>query len=89
METNITLEEVKEKLLANGYTGLYFPGECACGLEDLAPCGSCEREDGEDYINDCEPGYKHIDPTRPDFWVISASKEPPPQDVFDRLYKSC
>lgn len=33
-----------------GYDGLYFPGECACLVEDLYPCG--ERQEG------CRPGFK-------------------------------
>ena len=41
----------KEKLKAAGYDGLYYPGECACELDNLFPCG----EGGED----CLPGYKH------------------------------
>ena len=32
-----------------GYDGLYYPGECACLVDDLYPCG--ERQDG------CRPGY--------------------------------
>lgn len=86
MTTKITLEEVKAKLQSEGYTALFFPGECACQIDDLATCGVCEREDGEDWINDCEAGYKHTDPTRPNFWVASASKEPPDQERFDDLF---
>lgn len=88
METHeISLEEVKKKLLANGFSGLYFPGECGCGVDNLAPCGSCTREDGEEYINGCEPGHKHLDP-RPghkelgDF-VVTSSATPPSGDEFD------
>ena len=45
------LEIIKEYLVQNGYDGLYnTAGECACLIEDLAPCSeSC---------SDCEPGYK-------------------------------
>ena len=86
MGTTIPLAEVKAKLQAQGYDSLHFPGECACDLSDLAPCGSCECEDDEDFINGCEGGYKHIDPTRPDFWVISVHKEPPSQELFDELH---
>ena len=35
----------------NGYDGLYEPGECACIVDDLAPCGS------ECFIN-CRAGYR-------------------------------
>lgn len=80
------LAEIRARLIAEGYDGLHFPGECACSVDDIAPCGSCAQDDGEEFINDCEPGYKHIDPTRPDFWVISVHKEPPSQGRFDELY---
>jgi len=45
------LEIVKEYLIQNGYDGLYnTAGECACLIEDLAPCSeSC---------SDCELDYK-------------------------------
>lgn len=33
-----------------GYDGLYSPGECACLIEDLYPCGERHK--------DCRPGYK-------------------------------
>ena len=89
METSIKLEEVKAKLKAGGYGGLYFPGECACDIDDLAPCGECQHEEDEEFINDCEAGYKHVDPKRPDFWVISANKEPPTQDRFDEVFSNC
>lgn len=45
METSIKLEEVKAKLKAGGYGGLYYPGECACDINDLAPCGECPHDD--------------------------------------------
>jgi len=35
-------------LTRRGFDGLYFPGECACKVDDLYPCG--ERQDG------CTPG---------------------------------
>lgn len=86
METTITLAEVKAKLQVEGYDALYYPGECACSVDDLAPCGYCDREEGEDYINGCKGGYKHQDPTRPDFWVVSIFHTPPTQDLFDELH---
>jgi len=43
------LEIVKKYLEENGYDGLYYPGECACENDDLAPCG-------ED-ISKCDAGY--------------------------------
>lgn len=69
-----------QKLSANGFEGLFWAGECACELADLAPCGNatCGGKDDGDYINGCLPGYKHIDP-RPDrggHWCIGSKKEP-------------
>jgi len=45
------LEIIKEYLIQNEYDGLYnTAGECACLVENLAPCSeSC---------SDCEPGYR-------------------------------
>lgn len=34
-------------LTRRGFDGLYYPGECACKVDDLYPCG--ERQN-------CEPG---------------------------------
>lgn len=61
-------EIVREWLIRNGYDGLYVPGECACTIDDLFPCG--------DACPDCSPGYKvpcncgdhdyHIDSNKPD-----------------------
>jgi hypothetical protein len=88
--TIITLEEVKEKLKADGFTGLYYPGECACCIDVLAPCGALERdEDGEDYINGCEGGHKHIDPRDPDNWCISGCNESPSLDAWIRSDGAC
>lgn len=81
------LTGVRERLVAEGYDGLMFPGECACCMDDLAPCGMTECDDGEDWINGCDAGYKHTDPKRPEFWVISFSKQPPTQQRFDEWYE--
>lgn len=40
---------IKEFLIKEGYDGLFYPGECACKIDDLCPCGS--------NCLDCEPGY--------------------------------
>jgi len=55
---------VKERLQAEGFDGLYIPGECACAVSDLMPCGEPTPE--------CRAGYKggegdefHIGPTKP------------------------
>lgn len=66
------------KLSANGFDGLYCDSECACELEDIAPCGMVEVGSDYSYINGCKPGYKHVDP-RPASggnWIISCCKEP-------------
>ena len=36
-------------LKENGYDGLFFSGECACLIDDLARCSLMDME--------CEPGY--------------------------------
>lgn len=89
METTITLDAIREKLKAGGYDGLLYPGECACELKDLAPCGECQQQDGEDYINGCDPGYKHLDP-RPEHqrygdFIISVKKIPPTDEEWDNI----
>lgn len=78
-----TLSEIKIKLESEGKSGLYYPGECACTTDDLAPCGECECEPGEDYINDCQGGYKHSDPKDPEQWVVGPNKEPPSEDEWE------
>jgi hypothetical protein len=42
-------EIVKEYLKQAGFDGLYLPGECACKIDDLFPCG--------EITDDCLPGY--------------------------------
>ena len=90
METVISLDEIKERLKAQGFGGLYAPGDCVCGLDDLAPCGECSKDDGEEWINGCEAGYKHADP-RSKFgdWILSGSKEPPTPEEFDSAFANC
>lgn len=41
---------MKAWLIENGYDGLYCPGDCACEIAELAPCGELQQE--------CMPGYK-------------------------------
>lgn len=77
---------IRIRLIEDGYTGLYFPGECACGLEDLAPCGNASSTDGERYINGCLGGYKHQDPARPHFFIVNSSPEEPSPDVFSQTW---
>lgn len=74
------IASTRAKLKANEFEGLFWEGECACELSDLAPCGNatCGQNDDGDYINGCKPGYKHIDP-RPErggHWCIGSKKEP-------------
>jgi len=44
---------VRDWLQANGYDGLYEPGECACETDDLFPCGMPEIQ------VHCQPGVKY------------------------------
>lgn len=43
-------EIVIQYLRQNGFDGLYYPGECGCEINDLAPCGEMTGQ--------CEPGVK-------------------------------
>jgi hypothetical protein len=43
-------EIIKEYLVSNGYDGLFNPKLCACGIDDLYPCG------GEGVL-DCKAGF--------------------------------
>lgn len=70
----------------DGLDGLFFPGECACSLTELAPCGHSQQEEGERYVNGCSGGHKHQDPARPTFFIVSHSRETPTQEEFDRAY---
>ena len=66
-DSSVILPLVKEFLELNEYDGLYFPGECGCESDDLAPCG-------EDCL-DCLPGYKRIcTPDEGYDWFIQADK---------------
>lgn len=47
----MTIKEIVAGYLRiNKYDGLYDPGECACKIDDLAPC-ECVN------FNECRPGY--------------------------------
>jgi hypothetical protein len=50
-------------LFAAGYQGLYYPGECGCTIEDLAPCGDL------DCLFDCQPGYRLTGADMFDFYI--------------------
>ncbi len=46
----MTVKEIIEAYLKeHGYDGLYYPGECACKIGDLASCDNLNLE--------CQPGY--------------------------------
>jgi len=84
------LKIIKDKLEAEGYSGLYreSSGECACCTDDLAPCGMVEKIDSDDeWINGCVPGYKHVDLRSPHgHWIFSEKKEPPTEEEFDKVF---
>ena len=47
----MTVNKILEDYLkANGFDGLFYPGECSCVIGDLQPCGLT--------MLDCEPGNK-------------------------------
>lgn len=74
---------VKERLVAEGYSGLYVPGECGCHLDDFAICGSLE-EDEDGYINGCEPGHVIRDPSgKTSDFIVCGMKETMTQEEFD------
>jgi len=61
---------LSEWLFNHGYDGLYNPDQgCACGclVDDLMPCG-------EGYQS-CNPGYKKIDESGENDWIIQQYKE--------------
>jgi hypothetical protein len=47
-----TVEDAEKYLQHTGFDGLYYPGECACKLGDLCPCGESPE--------DCLPGYSRV-----------------------------
>jgi hypothetical protein len=82
------MKVVEMRLDRGGFTGLFYPGECACERSNLAPCGEYRHDKGG-FINGCKPGFKHLDP-RPehskffDFGVFE-HKEPPTAEQWDEL----
>ena len=70
IEMRLPIEEIVcAWLQKNGYDGLYNNvGECACLVDDLAPCGHLNTED-------CEPGYRiNCDCGDHDFHIIGGDK---------------
>ena len=64
------IEMVLIQLKAGGYEGLYHDtGECACKVDELAPCGQIESVCIAGYVGPCGPdcGEDHK-------WHIQASK---------------
>lgn len=78
------VELIKVKLIEGGFTGLYNEGECACEIDDLVPCCCFEKEDGEEYVNGCEPGFKFEDDKNQGFWVVKSKNIEPSEDEWDR-----
>ena len=91
MDREQVIHFVKSQLVNKGFSGLYYPGECGCGLDDLAPCGEHRVGEGEGaYMNGCRPGYQHNDPRpgREGDYVVTADPQPPAPrgDAFDEFY---
>ena len=74
-------EIIKEWLTENGYDGLYYPGECACKISELFPCGDYEE------MLECEPGYirdaDHGEESSGYDWMIGPNK--PKRGLIIRL----
>lgn len=65
-----TIEGLKNYMEKHGYTGLLYPCECGCSIDNLAPCG-------EDYSG-CTLGYV-IEPNeeeRKEYEFMVTSKKP-------------
>ena len=56
MQDKITVVEIIENYLKdNGFDGLYNEiGECACKINDLAPCGQIDHTCKAGYLIKCE-----------------------------------
>ena len=76
-ETKMPIEVLQQHLIKAGYSGLYYPGECACEINDLAPCG-------EDY-SECEYGHKHTNPGDESDWCVSNKVEPPTPEQWAEM----
>ena len=94
------LADVRQRLESQGFGGLYNDGgRCSCRLDDLAPCGECQVEivgaetsspEAEEWINGCEAGFAHTDPSNKNKdVVISPQKEPLTADEFDSIISNC
>lgn len=76
------IAKTRAALIELSCTGLYCEGECACTLDDLAPCGEAEIYPGEELINGCQPGYKFTDPGDETFWVVRHINKAPTADEW-------
>ena len=66
---------VRRYLEKLGYDGLYYPGECACLKDDLAPC--------EGQMANCQPGYR-VDSEEDGFDYHIVSEQPDTQQGGDK-----
>jgi hypothetical protein len=60
---------IESWLNENGYDGLYLPGECACIIGELCPCGEPSPN--------CLAGYKEAGRDGYDFMIGPMGVEPP------------
>lgn len=75
-----------QKLKNGGFDGLLAPDECACEACDLMPCGEADLEDGAEWVNDCQPGYRIGDPSgKTNDFVMTTTKREVSQEDFDRI----
>jgi len=64
MANSYSIADIVTKFLEdNGYDGLYLPGECACKLDDLFPCGQVDLW--------CQRGYLQEGDDEFDFYIGS------------------
>lgn len=76
----ISLDQLRDRLKAGGFSGLYSPQECACELRDLVPCGV----DVSQSSSGCRPGHRHAHPSGQGF-IVSATPTPPAADEWASL----
>ena len=71
------LQVLVDALRCDGFTGLYWPGECGCTLDDISP-GDC-------FHNGCMPGYVH---ERIDSFVVTGSERRPSDADMDAMLEA-
>lgn len=69
----------KKRMKDGGYTGLFYPGECACGIEDLAPCGYGPAG--------CEMGYKFSLPGDEFDFIVKKDNVPPSPAEYRKCFQ--